>query len=175
MQFLNKCGTSVRTVENSGVLSNGCGSVRKALNAMESFFMSHINRRNHWPKSVNLLIQKTYVGKERVERKICLKLKPQITLWTWFLTLKYIVVENSQEKRQKMSSSFVSPFHERYSNGDGREVHYIPLECLGSKTVNILEKADALKRMKLDDHMTKEIDYSISIVGLIEVFYLQGN
>ena len=86
------------------------------------------------------------------------------------MTLKYIVVGNSQEKRQKMSSSFVSPFHERYSNGDGREVHYIPLECLGSKTVNILEKADALKRMKLDDHMTKEIYYPISIVGLIEVF-----
>ena len=108
--------------------------------------------------------------KELNEKKNCLKLKPQITLWTWFLTLKYIVVENSQEKRQKMSSSFVSPFRGRYSNGDGREVHYIPLECLGSKTVNILEKADALKRMKLDDHMTKEIDYPISIVGLIEVF-----
>ena len=57
LQFLNKCRTSVhvRTVENSRVLSNGCGSVRKALNAMESFFMSHINRRNDWPKNVNLL------------------------------------------------------------------------------------------------------------------------
>ena len=57
MQLLNKCRTSVqvRTVEDSRVLSNGCGSVRKALNAMESFFMSHINRRNDWPKNVNLL------------------------------------------------------------------------------------------------------------------------
>lgn len=46
MQFLNKCGTSVCAVENSRVLSNGCGGVGKALNAMESFFMSHLNRRN---------------------------------------------------------------------------------------------------------------------------------
>ena len=96
------------TVENSRVLSNGCGSVRKVLNAMESFFMSHINRRNDWPKNVNLLALwtdlKDLCWKKNESEKNGLKLKPQITLWTWFLTLKYIVAKKRDKKCRPLSS-----------------------------------------------------------------------